>query len=406
METPAPSRRTILKSTAAVAAAMPRYAMSVDSAPKKLRIGVVGGRFGLQFQWHLHPDCIVEAVSDLRPERRKRLQEVYKCEKAYDSLEEMVRRDKNIDAVAVFTDGPLHVRHTVDCMKHGKHVISAVPAAWATLDECAQLKEIVESTGLTYMMAETSYYQQFTISARKFYEAGEFGELYYCESEYMHDGVDVLAMENGKRTWRYGVAPLHYPTHCTAHLVSVTGERLTSVAAHGWGDGSPMLKDNAWGNPFSCGAAMFRTNRDHAFRMNLFFKGALVGVERAKWIGSQMSFYAPMPTVHEAYKVVRTGKVGKDSAGFAQGHPKVEPYAQPQWWQTDMLPEPMRVNSGHEGSHAFLTHEFVDAMVHGRKPAIDVYESLAYTAPGIVAQQSALRDGETLAIPQYDVKEN
>ena len=67
-----------------------------------------------------------------------------------------------------------------------------------------------------------------------------------------------------------------------------------------------------------------------------------------------------------------------------------------------MLPEPLRHNSGHEGSHTFLTHEFVDALIHRRRPAIDVYEYLAYTVPGIIAHQSALQKGELIKIPQYD----
>ena len=40
---------------------------------RKVRIGVVGGGFGASFQWHLDPNCIVEAVSDLRPERLEHL---------------------------------------------------------------------------------------------------------------------------------------------------------------------------------------------------------------------------------------------------------------------------------------------------------------------------------------------
>ena len=43
----------------------------------KVRIGIAGGRFGLQFQWHEHPDCIVEAVTDLIPERRNALMNTY-----------------------------------------------------------------------------------------------------------------------------------------------------------------------------------------------------------------------------------------------------------------------------------------------------------------------------------------
>ncbi|MHC4207617.1 MAG: Gfo/Idh/MocA family protein, partial [Planctomycetota bacterium] len=48
------------------AVAIPQGAIAVNTAPRKVRIGVVGGEFGTSFQWHEHPDCVVQAVSDLR----------------------------------------------------------------------------------------------------------------------------------------------------------------------------------------------------------------------------------------------------------------------------------------------------------------------------------------------------
>jgi predicted dehydrogenase len=375
--------------------------LAVNTAPRKVRIGVVGGGFGCSFQWHEHPDCIVQAVSDLRESRRKLLMRVYNCRKAYNSLEELVLA-RDIDAVAVFTDGPLHVRHTVEAMKNGKHVISAVPAAWATIEQAELLLDTVKKYGLTYMMAETGHYQQSTISARKFFKQGKFGALYYSEAEYQHAGLEGLYFWNGKRTWRYGVAPMHYPTHCTSQLVGVTGERLTEAVCHGWGDDSPILRDNVYKNPFWNESAMFRTNRGNAFRVNIWWKGAHRGCERAQWIGDKMSFFAPHPNGLGPI-IVRSGEqMEKDDAGFLRKAPNFERYKQPHWWETDMLPGPLRHNTGHEGSHSFLTHEFIDALVHNRRPAIDIYESLAYTVPGIVAHKSALRKGELMKIPQYE----
>jgi hypothetical protein len=71
------------------------------------------------------------------------------------------------------------------------------------------------------------YYQQSTISVRQFHEQGKFGVIYYSEAEYQHAGLEGLYFEKGKHTWRHGLAPMHYPTHCTAFLTGVTGERLT-----------------------------------------------------------------------------------------------------------------------------------------------------------------------------------
>ena len=368
---------------------------------KKLKIGIVGGRFGCSFQFHEHPDCVVEAVSDLRPERREKLMTTYTCSKSYESLELLVK-DKKIDAVAVFTEGPNHVRHVLECLKHGKHVLCAVPACWATVEEAEILYEAVKKSGLIYMMAETSYYQQFTQSVRKFYQEGRFGDLYYCESEYQHDGLEALYFENGKRTWRHGVAPMHYPTHCTAHLISVTGERLLKVVSNGWGDDDPILKDNAYNNPFWNESAMFTTNKGNAFRVNVWWKGAHLGCERAQWIGDKMSFYASNPLGTGPMIINSSNQLGKDDAGFVRSEGKKQQYQQPHWWETELLPEPLRHNSGHHGSHTFITHEFVTACLHDRKPTVDIHEALAYTVPGIIAHESSLKGGEQLTIPQFD----
>jgi len=376
---------------------------SSPKSGKKIRIGVVGGGFGCDFYWHEHPDCIVEAVSDLRPDRRARLMETYRCGKSYGSLEQLIL-DRQIDAVAVFTGAPDHVRHCLAVLRAGKHVLSAVPAGMS-IAELEELVDAVRKTGLTYMMAETSFYHQSVISARKFLEKGEFGEIYYTEAEYHHPGLEVLFWEkDGTRSWRYGLPPMNYPTHCTSYLVGVTGERLTEVTCLGWGDDSPILKDNPYKNPFWSETAFFKTDRGHAFRVAVYWSAAVRGCERGQWIGTNMSFYDPHPNGLGPV-IVRSGaQTEKDDAGFARKLSPFENYDQPQWWRTDMLPEPLRHDSGHDGSHTFLTHEFIDALVNGRRPAIDVYEAAAYTAPGIVAHRSALAGGKPMKVPSFDRK--
>ena len=44
----------------------------------------------------------------------------------------------------------------------------------------------------------------------------------------------------------------------------------------------------------------------------------------------------------------------------------------------------------------------INALVEDREPVIDLYESLAMTVPGIVAHQSAFKDGEQLPVPQFE----
>lgn len=375
--------------TGAFAAAAHRAIADVpewrQTSDRKIRIGVVGGRFGCSFHWHQHPNCTVEAVSDLIPDRRDRLMQTYQCAKTHESLEKMIL-DPNIDAIAIFTGAPDHPRHSKLCMEAGKHVISACPACM-TLDEAAMLKELKERTGLVYMNAETSYYRWPTITARRLYQDGVFGELVYTEAEYYHpskeDERNALWYYEGKRTWRYGFPPMLYPTHSTAFLVGVTRERLKKVSCVGWGDSEPVLQDNAYRNPFFNETGMFVTDKGKPFRCNVGWKLNAHG-ERAQWFGTQAALYMS----------------GSGGQPYAAQLPDRQDTIEPDYWP--MVPEAMRTDSGHGGSHPFLTNEFIMALAEEREPAMDIYESLAFCVPGIVAHESSLRGGEQLDIPGFD----
>ena len=398
------SRREFL-----TAAAMGVAAKAVSATPKttrhgsaasdrKVRIGIVGGGFGCNFYWHEHPRCVVEAVTDLYPQRRKRLQDVYGCDNVYDSMEEMLKEKTNdLDAVAVFSGALDHVKHTRLCFERGLHVMAAVPACFS-MEEAYELKELKEETGLRYMMAETSYYNTACIYARELFQKGGFGELFYSEVEYYHDVYrqDIINdpksnyyHPDGSASWRQGFPPMHYPTHALGYIVGVTGERIVRTSALGWGDPEEMamFKANRYRNPFSNAGAWMQTDQGHLVRCNMFWHIA-AGGERANWFGEKGTFYMTREGIH---RVIWDGRNGK---------PKE--LTLPEYWNTDRLPPAMRHESGHGSSHTFLTAEFVNALIEDREPAIDVYESLAMTVPGIVSHQSALRNGEQMEVPQLD----
>ena len=56
---------------------------------------------------------------------------------------------------------------------------------------------------------------------------------------------------------------------------------------------------------------------------------------------------------------------------------------------------------GHGGSHWYLSDDFIDAILRGRKPAVDVIDALNMTVPGYYAHVSAVKDGEKIKIPQH-----
>lgn len=238
------------------------------------------------------------------------------------------------------------------------------------------------------MMAETSYYRTGAIRARQLVAEGGFGRVVYTEGEYYHPSIgaakDGLSVRDGQRTWRWGFAPMLYPTHSTGFLVGVTRERLVEVSCYATRGDDEAFVDNVYDNPFDNACAVFRTSADTVFRCNVFWNAWNHG-ERAQWFGTEASLFM------ESWS-------GQPYAlRFADGREETE---YPSY--NEELPESMRHDSGHGGSHAFLTHEFVTALLADREPAIDVYEAVAMTAPGIVAHESALRGGEQLKVPQFD----
>jgi hypothetical protein len=65
-------------------------------------------------------------------------------------------------------------------------------------------------------------------------------------------------------------------------------------------------------------------------------------------------------------------------------------------------PLPPKVSpGGHGGSHGYLSEEFITSILQQRTPLINIAWALNMTVAGIVAHQSALKDGELLKIRQY-----
>ena len=231
-------------SQAAKVAAQPEPAKPVSD--RKVRMAIVGHGvcgFGASLGFQHHPNVEIVAVSDLVPERRSALAKICACEKTYDSLEVLVK-DPAIEAVCLATDAPSHARHAVEVMKHGKHCVTAVPAAM-TLDDCQAVKEAKEKSGLKYMMAETSYYHGEVIRSRNLYRLGE--KLLYTEGHYYHHGVTRLG---SWKNWRRALPPMYYPTHSTAYYVGVSGKRLTQVSCLGYrGPGEEWQKNDVGQQP-------------------------------------------------------------------------------------------------------------------------------------------------------------
>ncbi|MFH1269423.1 MAG: Gfo/Idh/MocA family oxidoreductase [Planctomycetota bacterium] len=392
------SRRSFLKSAAFGAAALgAASAANAAEAPKiqgfeeekadeqtakqwkpvsdrKIRVGIVGYgvcKFGAAFSLQHHPNAEVVAVSDLFPDRCQALAEACKCSKTYPSLEEMVK-DDSIEAIFCATDAPSHCRHAIEVLKHGKHAASAVPAVFGSLEEADQLFEAVKASGLNYMLFETSCYHGAVYAMREIYKAGGFGKLVYSEGEYFHYAVSGIP---SYKDWRVGLPPQWYPTHSNAYYVGLTGGSFTEVSCMGMPSVMERLKpeNNRYKNPFGTEIALLRTSEGGMARMGVSWDTPGYGGEVGRVRGERGSM------------------VGMEYQGLEK---KLPDLGKP--------PLPPSVQAGgHGGSHGYLGNEFLMSILENRKPLVDIAWALNMTVAGVVAHQSALKDGELMNIPQY-----
>jgi predicted dehydrogenase len=383
-----------------------------------ISLGLVGlGSFGSAFAdlFMNHPLVDRVALCDREPDRMRAFatkpswQAKLDQSDLYPSLDAICESD--LDALVIITQPWLHAPQAIQALESGKHVYSAVPVisipdADEILEWCDRLARAVEHTGLHYMLGETTAYRPQAMYCRRRATEGAFGHFVYAEGEYFHDvdaacnlrevrrmrldsqaGEEWLATEAYYR--RRGVlgGPMHYPTHSISGPMSVMKAHPVKVCAWGYAnrDGDDYFADDAFSNE----TALF-----------LMSNGATMRICEYREIGHPE---------REIFRIYGTdGSFENDT--WTDAH-TVTPLSVAE--MRDPLPEEVAAAfeqavgpgfyGGHGGSHAYLVHEFVDAIAHDRIPAISVWDAIRYMAAGAVAHKSALRDGEMLEVPDWGV---
>ena len=345
---------------------------------RKIRVGIAGYgvcSFGAAFGFQSHPNVTVAAVTDLDPARCSALAKACGCEKTYASCEEMLR-DNSLEAVFIATDAPSHARLAIAALRAGKHVASAVPAVFGSLEDAEALLLAVKETGRKYMLFETSYFHENLHAMRTLYRGGHLGKVVYAEGEYWHYCPTPIPSYKG---WRVGLPPQFYPTHSNAYYVGVTGEGFTEVSCMGLPSAIPHLQpaNNPYQNPFGTEIALFRTRDGGTARMGVSWDTPGDSGEKGRIRAEKGSYY-------EKFVGLKGSQLPVPAAALKR--PPLPPGVEA---------------GGHGGSHGYLMSEFVEAILADRAPLVDVTQALAMTVGGIVAHHSALKGGELLKIPQF-----
>jgi predicted dehydrogenase len=328
----------------------------------------------------------------------------------YTSLDDICRSD--LDALVIITQPWLHSAQCIQAMESGKSVYSAVPVvdlpdADEILEWCDRLVESSRRTGKHYMLGETTYYRPQAMYCRRQARAGAFGDFVYAEGEYYHDvdgktnlrevmrrrtssqaGAEWLALREQYKARGVHGGPMTYPTHSTGGPISVMEAHAVKVCCWGYANrtNDPFFVEN--GYAFSNETAFYHMSNGATMRICEHREIGHFEREIFRLYGTQGSFE------NDSW----ADKVGKRELTVEEMRDPLPPEVIEAF---RMVSQSSDFYGGHGGSHAYLVHEFVDAVAHDRVPAINVWEAVRYMAAGAVAHKSALRDGELLTVPDW-----
>jgi predicted dehydrogenase len=358
-----------------------------------LRIGIVGKR-GTAFiaGFRSIPDIHVAALCEANPETLQTLADRYEIPERYRNFAEML--ETNVDAVVVGTPMNLHVPQAVAALEKGKHALSEVTAA-VSLEECPSLVQAVRQSRRVYMMAENYCYTRANMLVRQLAREGLFGEIYYAEGAYIHDCHSIQYDAQGNPTWRtvwqVGKNGCTYGTHSLGPVLQWLDERVATVSCLGSGvhteprhkmdDTVTMLCKTESGSLISIRVDM-QSHRPH-----------------------NMTHYALQGT-KGAYQSAR--RAGEPNLIWLEGRsPGRDAWEDVTAYEAEFLPEPWRSwgaqasQAGHGGGDFFVARAFVQSILTGTPPPIDVYRALDFTVPGLVSEQSIAQGGIPLPVPDF-----
>lgn len=430
-------RRQFLKTSAlalAGASLLGAPRLLAHAPAEKVRLGVIG--VGLRGRWHLHlalqrEDTEVVAICDIDPEAIREAQKEIKeagkpAATVYDQGEEAFRamlRAGNLDAVVIATPWHWHVPMAVAAMRAGVYAGLEVPAA-VTLEECWDLVNVSEETGVPCMILENVCYRRDIMAALNMVRQGLFGELLHMECGYEHDLREVK-FNDGKQAYgggvEFGEKGFSEAKWRTQHSVDRNGDLYPT---HGVGPVAMMLDINR-GNRFVSLTSTATKARglhnyivkhggeDHPNAKVEFKCGDIVTTvlrtQRGETVTVQHDTNNPRP-YSLGFRVQGTGGIWMDlnDGVYIEGKSKkahqwdpaqewFDRYDHPLWkrWQAEAE------GGGHGGMDFFVLHAFIESVKRRVAPPLDAYDAAVWSAISPLSEQSIAMGNAPVAMPDF-----
>ncbi|MFT2009293.1 Gfo/Idh/MocA family protein [Pontibacter sp. 13R65] len=369
---------------------------------KQINIAIVGLGFGAEFIpiYQKHPYANMYAICQRTQSKVDEIGDAFGIANRYTDFDEMLK-DPTIDAVHINTPIQNHAEQSIAALRAGKHVACTVPMA-TTVEECRQIVELVQETGLTYMMMETVVYSREFLFVKEMYEKGELGKIQFLRASHQQE------MAGWPGYWE-GLPPMHYATHCVGPVLALPRAEAEYVSCFGSGRIDEELIPK-YGSPFAIETChiKFKDSDLAAEVTRSLFNTARQYRESFDVYGSKKSF--EWKQIEHEDSVIHTGEEPErvKIPDYAHLLPtEIQSFTQAGVYDSDSNQHLSFIQgAGHGGSHPHLVHEFVSALVEGREPYPNARQSANITCVGILAHESAMNGGEIIRLPEFTLSDS
>lgn len=350
---------------------------------KKYRIGVIGLGMGLNMFAANDRDYIPMEVTHIcgvpeQKEMMNNLQSKYSLKHCtYDYMD--IVNDPEIDVVGVFSPDALHFEQCKALIEAGKHIICTKPLM-VSLKEVQDTVKLVDKMGTKFLVGQTMRYESQFIALKTMFDAGDLGNVFMADSQYVHDMSPVFKMT----PWR-GEMPQDLIYGGLCHPMDALRWFFGDIEeVHAFGAESDRLRGPISGKPYGD-----MSN----YIVNLKFKNGVI----ARCFGAYGIVHPPLPEM----SITLFGEKGSATSEFNDylgGKVKVvlDKFEMKNEFVSNYAPEKAGT-FGHERAVVRYLEHFSECLINDTDPQPDVREGAKAIAACSAAYES-MKTGKVVKV--------
>lgn len=146
----------------------------------KLKFAVIGcGRIASRHAEIINNIARLSAVCDIKAERANALAEKYSCP-AYNSIEDLLKNEPDVNVVSVCTPNYLHSAHTILALEAGKNVLCEKPMA-ISLKECEEMIRTADKSKKNLFIVKQNRFNPPVAALKQAIDEGRLGKILSIE---------------------------------------------------------------------------------------------------------------------------------------------------------------------------------------------------------------------------------